>query len=37
MFEDIREDAIFYKRSGGGVTLSGGEPLVLPQFAVGLL
>jgi len=37
MFEEIKKDAIFYERSGGGVTLSGGEPLAQPQFAIGLL
>jgi pyruvate formate lyase activating enzyme len=33
----IREDATFYALSGGGVTLSGGEPLVQDKFAVALL
>ena len=29
----IDEDAPFYEDSGGGVTLSGGEPLLQPEFA----
>jgi pyruvate formate lyase activating enzyme len=33
----IREDAPFYARSGGGVTLSGGEPLVQSDFTTSLL
>jgi pyruvate formate lyase activating enzyme len=33
----IREDATFYALSNGGVTLSGGEPLVQDKFAVALL
>jgi len=32
-----RKDRDFYERSGGGVTLSGGEPLAQPDFALGLL
>lgn len=35
--EQIREDIPFYRRSGGGVTLSGGEVLMQPEFAVELL
>jgi len=37
MFEEIKKDAVFYERSGGGVTFSGGESLAQPQFAIGLL
>jgi pyruvate formate lyase activating enzyme len=37
VLEEIRKDAIFYERSGGGVTLSGGEPLVQPEFATAIL
>ena len=33
----IRRDRMFYERSGGGVTLSGGEPLLQPEFAKHLL
>lgn len=35
--EQIREDIPFYRRSGGGVTLSGGEVLMQLEFAVKLL
>ena len=30
------QDRIFYEESGGGITLSGGEPLAQPDFAVAL-
>ena len=29
---EVRRDAPFYRRSGGGVTFSGGEPFVQPAF-----
>lgn len=35
--EEIREDSAFYSRSGGGVTLSGGEVLLQADFAAKLL
>jgi len=35
--EEILKDEPFYAESGGGVTLSGGEPLDQPLFAAGLL
>jgi pyruvate formate lyase activating enzyme len=34
---EVRQDAAFYETSGGGVTLSGGEPLVQVDFAIRLL
>ena len=33
----IRRDESFYKRSGGGVTLSGGEPFVQYEFTLAVL
>jgi pyruvate formate lyase activating enzyme len=37
IFEEVKRDAIFYERSEGGVTLSGGEPLAQPEFATSIL
>ncbi len=34
---EIEKDAVFYHRTGGGLTLSGGEPLAQPAFARELL
>ena len=36
VFETIQRDRIFYRRSGGGVTLSGGETLCQSDFALAL-
>ncbi|TWI73005.1 pyruvate formate lyase activating enzyme [Desulfobotulus alkaliphilus] len=33
----VEQDAVFYTRSGGGLTLSGGEPLLQHDFAMALL
>ncbi len=33
----VEEDDVFYARSGGGMTLSGGEALAQPDFALALL
>ena len=33
----VEEDEVFYARSGGGLTLSGGEPLFQGEFALALL
>ncbi len=32
IFEEVNQDKIFYETSGGGVTFSGGEPLLHPEF-----
>ena len=37
VMDQILADRPFYKRSGGGVTLSGGEPLLQRRFAGALL
>jgi len=34
---EITKDALFYDESNGGVTFSGGEPLMQPSFLAGLL
>jgi len=34
---EVRKDLKFYENSGGGVTLSGGEPLAQPEFARSIL
>lgn len=36
VFEDVNKDAIFYQSSGGGVTLSGGDPIAQPDFSIGI-
>ncbi|MGL4206162.1 MAG: glycyl-radical enzyme activating protein [Aeromonadaceae bacterium] len=33
----VRQDLPFYRRSGGGLTLSGGEPFMQPEFAAAVL
>lgn len=37
VMDEIVKDMPYYRRSGGGVTLSGGECLMQPEFAVSLL
>lgn len=37
VLEQIRMDKPYYNRSGGGVTLSGGEPVLQSEFAMELL
>ena len=34
---DVLRDKLFYETTGGGLTLSGGEPLAQPEFASALL
>ncbi len=34
---ELKKDQAFYRRSGGGVTLSGGEPLAQPEFSTAIL
>ena len=37
VFKRVAEDKIFYYSSGGGMTISGGEPLMYPEFTAALL
>jgi pyruvate formate lyase activating enzyme len=37
VIEVVKRDKIFYDNSGGGMTISGGEPLVQKKFTLGLL
>ncbi len=37
VIEECSKDELFYRNSGGGVTLSGGEPLLQADFALQLL
>lgn len=37
VIETVKRDRIYYRRSGGGMTLSGGEMLCQPDFAEALL
>lgn len=34
---DVMKDSAFYQNSGGGLTLSGGEPLAQPEFCLSIL
>jgi pyruvate formate lyase activating enzyme len=37
VIQELVKDEEFYKSSGGGITLTGGEPLFQPEFAVSIL
>ena len=37
ILREIEKDILFYKTSGGGVTLTGGEPLYQPEFSKEIL
>lgn len=37
LMEKLRRDMVFYRNSGGGVTLGGGDPLMQSEFAHALL
>ena len=37
VISEVLRDKVFYESSGGGITLSGGEPLMQPDFAEAIL
>lgn len=37
VYDIVKRDVPFYESSGGGVTLSGGEPMAQPEFAYALI
>ena len=37
LFQDVMKDSNFYRRSGGGVTIGGGEPTMQHKFVTALL
>ena len=37
VIKEVKKDSPFYENSGGGMTLSGGEPLAQPQFTLELI
>ena len=37
VFEEVKKDKVFYDTSGGGVTISGGEPLFQSEFTAEIL
>lgn len=37
ILQEVLKDVVYYEQSGGGITLSGGEPLYQPTFALALL
>lgn len=37
ILNEVLKDSVFYRKSGGGITLSGGEPLAQPDFSEALL
>ena len=37
VLKEVKSDSMFYSNSGGGMTLSGGEPLIMPEFTMALL
>lgn len=35
--EELKKDLLFYRKSGGGVTITGGEPFFQPEFCMEIL
>lgn len=36
VIDEVEQDTVFFKNSGGGMTVSGGEPLAQPEFTLAL-
>lgn len=37
IISEIQKDILYYRNSGGGITLTGGEPLYQPEFSMDIL
>jgi pyruvate formate lyase activating enzyme len=37
IMEEVEKDMLYYQMSGGGITLTGGEPLYQPEFSLSVL
>lgn len=37
VIDEVKKDKIFYKTSGGGMTITGGEPSAQPEFSIELI
>lgn len=37
IMDEVEKDMLFYQMSGGGITLTGGEPLYQPEFSLSIL
>ena len=37
VLDEVEKDASFYRNTGGGMTISGGEVMLQPDFAAALL
>lgn len=37
IMSEVEKDILYFQKSGGGVTLTGGEPLSQPEFSAGIL
>ena len=37
VMQEVRKDMCYYRRSGGGLTVSGGEPYLQPKFTLALM
>jgi pyruvate formate lyase activating enzyme len=37
LMDEVKKDVVFYNSSGGGITITGGEPLLQPAFTLAIL